>query len=351
MRRFLFVLRTKLGDTLIHFQTVRAFAARHPDDEITLATRADYAPLLEGEPGVRILRFANRAELLAKLAWLRLTAPSFDALAVLTGYGPSMLQVARLVRARRRLFFDARFPAAYPEHPPAYAETSLVDRSWQTARLLDPELPKPDRLELGSLRARRLATRNRARAIGIVPLANELRRNLDPTALRQLVGNVRATHPARPIWILLNPDDQGAAALGALTLPQGVEWRRFRTLGELVPHYLHLDGWYGTDTGLYHLAVSMGIPSTVFFGPTQPQLIVMPCQPEATWVRLDALGAGHCDEKACARPLCLHQAVAGWCRAAIDLPIDSTPGGCPLRTASADRLAAIHVHANPRHQA
>lgn len=351
MRRFLFVLRTKLGDTLIHFQTVRAFAARHPGDEITLATRADYADLLEGEPGVRILRFANRAEMFSKLLWRRLTRPSFDALAVLTGYGPSMLQVARLVRARRRLFFDARFPEAYPEHPAAYAETSLVDRSWQTARLLDPELPKPDRLELPSLRARRLATRNRARAIGIVPLANELRRNLDPAALLQVVGDVRATHPAQPIWIFLNPDDQGAAALGSLTLPRGVEWRRFRTLAALVPHYLHLDGWYGTDTGLYHLAVAMGIRATVFFGPTQPQLIVMPGQPEATWVRLDTLGARHCDEKACARPLCLHQAVASWCRAAIDMPIDSTPGGCPLRTASADRLAAIHVHANPRHQA
>lgn len=351
MRRFLFVLRTKLGDTLIHFQTVRAFAGRHAADEITLATRADYAGLLEGEPGVRILRFANRAELFAKLAWLRLTAPSFDALAVLTGYGPAMLRIARLVRARRRLFFDARFPEAYPEHPPAYAETSLVDRSWRTARLLDPELPKPDRLELPSLRARRLATRNRARAIGVVPLANELRRNLDPAALRQMIVHLRATHPAQPIWIFLNPDDRGAAALGGLTLPQGVEWRRFRTLGELVPHYLHLDGWYGTDTGLYHLAVSMGIRSTVFFGPTQPQLIVMPGQPEATWVRLEALGAGHCDEKACARPLCLHQAVATWCRAAVQTPIDATPAGCALRSASSDRLAAIHVHANPRHQA
>ena len=350
-RRFLFVLRTKLGDTLIHFQTVRAFAARHPDDEITLLARADYAPLLEGEPGIRTVGFANRADLIAKLAWLRLTRPSFDALAVLTGYGPAMLQIAGLVRARRRLFFDARFPAAYPEHPPAYEETSLVDRSWQTARLLDPTLPKPDRLDLPALRARRLATRERARAIGVVPLANELRRNLDAATLRGLLARVRERHPGQPVWIFVNPNDRGAADLEAIDLAQIVEWRRFRTLRELLPFYAHLDGWYGTDTGLYHLAVAMGIPATVFFGPTQPQLIVMPEQPDATWVRLETLGARHCDEKVCARPLCLHQAVATWSERSTGTRLDETPVGCPLRTTPPERLPAIHTHANPRHQA
>jgi ADP-heptose:LPS heptosyltransferase len=350
-RRFLFVLRTKLGDTLIHFQTVRAFAARHPRDEITLLTRADYAPLLEGEPGVRIVRFANRAAMIAKLAWLRLTRPSFDALTVLTGYGPAMLQIARLVRARRRLFFDARFPAAYPEHPPAYEETSLVDRSWQTAKLLDPGLPKPDRLELPALRARRLAAQGRARAIGVVPLANELRRNLDLPMLFSLVGRVRERHPGQPVWIFLNPNDRGAAELGKMRLGDGVRWQRFGSPDALLPHYLHLDAWYGTDTGLYHLAVAMGIPATVFFGPTQPQLIVMPAQPEATWVRLETLGATHCDEKGCARALCLHQALATWSDAATGTRLDETPAGCPLRATPIERLPAIHVHANPRHQA
>jgi ADP-heptose:LPS heptosyltransferase len=350
-RRFLFVLRTKLGDTLIHFQTVRAFAARHPGDEVTLATRADYAPLLGGAPGVRILAFRNRAEMVSRLLWLRLTRPSFDALAVLIGYGPAMLQIARLVRARRRLFFDARFPDAYPEYPAPYAETSLMDRSWYTARLLDPELPKPDRLELPALRARRLAMRGRARAVGVVPLANELRRNLDAPALAVLVARVRSLHPGAPVWIFLNPDDRGAAEVAKARVGDGVEWRRFRRLDELVPHYLHLDGWYGTDTGLYHLAVGMGIPATVFFGPTQPQLIVMPAQAEATWVRLAALGADHCDEKSCARPLCLHGALARWAGGETATRLDETPAACPLRTLPAERLSGITVHENPRRQA
>jgi ADP-heptose:LPS heptosyltransferase len=350
-RRFLFVVRTKLGDTLIHFQTVRAFAARHPADEVVLVARANYAPLLEGTPGVRILPFRNRAEMVAKLLWLRLTRPTFDALAVLIGYGPAMLQIARLVRARRRLFFDARFPDTYPEYPAPYDETSVMDRSWQTARLLDPDLPRPDRLELPALRARRLATRARARAIGVVPLANELRRNLDAPTLAGLVARVRVLHPGAPVWIFLNPDDRGAPELAATPLGGGVEWRGFPTLDELVSHYVHLDWWYGTDTGLYHLAVAMGIPATVFFGPTQPQLVVMPAQAETTWVRLTALGADHCDEKACARPLCLHQAIASWSEAATSTRLDETPAACPLRALPRERLTGVTAHENPRHQA
>jgi ADP-heptose:LPS heptosyltransferase len=348
-RRFLFVLRTKLGDTLIHFQTVRAFAARHPADEVVLATHARYAPLLGGVPSLRIVPFRNRAEMVARLLWLRLTRPAFDALAVLIGYGPAMLQIGRLVRARRRLFFDARFPGAYPEYPEPYDETSVIDRSWRTVRLLDPDLPRPDRLELPALRARRLATRRRARAIGIAPLANELRRNLDAPTLVGLVARVRVLHPGAPVWVFLNPDDRGATELAAAV--DGVEWRYFPTLDGLVSDYVHLDRWYGTDTGLYHLAVGMGIPATVFFGPTQPQLYVMPAQAETTWIRLTVLGAGHCDEKTCARPLCLHQAMASWSGAEASTRLDETPAACPLRAFPVEQLTDITAHENPRHQA
>jgi ADP-heptose:LPS heptosyltransferase len=242
-RRFLFVLRTKLGDTLVHFQTVRAFAARHPADEVVVVTRANYAPLLEGTPGVRIIPFRNRAEMVAKLLWLRLTRPSFDALVVLIGYGPAMLQIARLVRARRRLFFDARFPDAYPEYPAPYDETSIVDRSWRTACLLDPHLPRPDRLELPALRARRLATPARARAIGIVPLRTGWRAT---STHRRWLSSSRACEPCirarrcgsstrRPRRCRTGP--ASVATVGA----------RFPKLGELVTPASRR--WYGLTLG------------------------------------------------------------------------------------------------------
>ena len=350
-RRFLFVLRTKLGDTLIHFQTVQAFAARHPADEVLLLIRRDYAPLLESSPGVRFVFFGNRAEMVAKLLWLRIAAKPFDALAVLTGYGPAMLQIAQLVRAQRRLFFDARFPDAFPEYPPAYAETSLVDRSWQTARLLDPDLPKPLRLALPALATRRAPRAADQGPVGVVPLANELRKNMDAAALAALVERVRVLHPGRPVWILLNPSDRGANSVLRAPLLAGAEVKTFRNFTDLVPLYRELGAWYGTDTGLYHLAVALGIPANVFFGPTQPRLIVMPDQPGVIAVRLAALGDAHCDEKACMRPVCLHQCVAVWRGVGVTPRLDETPAACPLRAVPPETLLVDNLHENPRHQA
>jgi ADP-heptose:LPS heptosyltransferase len=350
-RRFLFVLRTKLGDTLIQFQTAQAFAARHPGDEITVLTRRDYAPLLAGEPRMRFVFFRNRAEMVVRLLWLRIVERPFDALAVFIGYGPAMLQIARLVRARRKLFFDARFPDAFPEYPPAYEETSLVDRSWQTARLLDPDLPKPLHLALPALSAGRAPRAAEMGPIGVVPLANELRKNMDAASLVALVERVRSLHPGRRVWILLNPSDRGADRAVPAQLPEGAEVRSFRNLADLVPLYRELGAWYGTDTGLYHLAAALGIPATIFFGPTQPRLIVMPGQPDITAVRLAALGDAHCDEKACVQPVCLHQCVAVW-RGARGAPrLDGTPAACPLRAAPPEMLVADNIHENPRHQA
>jgi ADP-heptose:LPS heptosyltransferase len=184
-----------------------------------------------------------------------------------------------------------------------------------------------------------------------VPLANELRKNMDAAALAALVAHVRALHPGRRVWILLNPSDRGAEDVLRKPLPEDAEIRIFRSLADLVPLYLELGAWYGTDTGLYHLAVALGIPATVFFGPTQPRLIVMPDQPGVAAVRLAALGDAHCDEKACARPVCLHQSVAVWGGARGAPRLDDTPAACPLRAARAETLVADNVHENPRHQA
>ena len=52
-RRVLFVIRGKLGDTLVAFATVRQYSDTFPDDDITLMTRAGYAELLARERGVR----------------------------------------------------------------------------------------------------------------------------------------------------------------------------------------------------------------------------------------------------------------------------------------------------------
>ena len=81
-RRVLFVIRGKLGDTLVAFATVRAYADAFPDDEVTLLTRGAYAALLRGERGIRVIGFSSRLGMLGFLLKLRF-GPHFDALLVL----------------------------------------------------------------------------------------------------------------------------------------------------------------------------------------------------------------------------------------------------------------------------
>jgi hypothetical protein len=162
---------------------------------------------------------------------------------------------------------------------------------------------------------------------------------------------VRVIHPGRPVWILLNPSDRGADSVRGVPLPAAAEVKAFQSLADLVPLYRELGAWYGTDTGLYHLAVALGIPATVFFGPTQPHLVVMPDQPGVAAPRLAALGDAHCDEKACTGPVCLHQCVAVWCGAHAAPRLDDTPAACPLRVAPAEALLSDVLHEHPRHQA
>lgn len=107
-RRVLFVIRGKLGDTLVAFATVRRYADAFPDDQVTLLTRSGYAALLGEEKCVRVLGFSNRIGMLLLLLRLRLE-PAFDALLVLWGFGTPIAWIGRLVRARRKIYLDGRY--------------------------------------------------------------------------------------------------------------------------------------------------------------------------------------------------------------------------------------------------
>jgi ADP-heptose:LPS heptosyltransferase len=146
-----------------------------------------------------------------------------------------------------------------------------------------------------------------------------------------LVASIRERHPDTPIRLFVNPGNAGAEAFTSQGLPDGCELRGFRNLRSLVAEYLELAAWYGTDTGLYHLAVAMGIPATVFFGPTQPHKIIMPAQSNVRVHRLAALGERHCEVKSCRRPACLHGAVATFAGRPSATSLNETPHECPLR--------------------
>ena len=338
-RRILFAIRSKLGDTLISYCCVRAFADAHPDDQVTLLTRSAYAQLLADEAGIRIVQFNSRIGMFIKLMWLRLAAPAFDVLAVLWGSGAPVRRIGQWAKARRKIAWSKKFAPTIFEEGTLPADHWLIDPAASVIRVFEPGFTPPSALRIPSLIARRAAST--PCAIGIAPVADELRRNLDAPALLQLISAVRLRHPALPLRVFVNPGNDGAETVVAQRFPDNVELRRFSSLSDLAAQYMELAHWYGTDTGLYHLAVACGIPATVFFGPTQPHKIVMPAQPDIKVYRLAVLRDTHCDEKSCMRPLCLHANVAAFAGAISATRLDETPATCPLRLHPTAALARV----------
>jgi ADP-heptose:LPS heptosyltransferase len=339
-RRILFAIRSKLGDTLISFQCARAYADMYPQHQVTLLTRTAYARLFAAEAGIRVIGFNSRIGMAARLLWLRIAEPAFDVLAVLWGSGPPIRLIGRLVDARRKIAWSGRFAPEIFEAPALPADPLLIEPAALTIRVFETGFRAPQRLNIPSLAARYQAAAGKI-AVGVVPIADEARRNLDPAALGQMLAEARRRHPAAPIRVFVNPGNAGADALIAMTLPAGCEVRTFNDLTALVDEYMQLAAWIGTDTGLFHLAVAIGVPATVFFGPTQPHKIVMPAQANARVWRLAVLGDSHCDEKSCQRPLCLHAAIACWAGTQSATRIEETPAGCPLRGAPGDELSRL----------
>ncbi len=346
-RRVLFVIRGKLGDTLVAYATVRRYADAYPSDHVTLLTRAGYAQLLAGEAGVRVLGFSSRLGMLVQLLRLRFE-PAFDGLLVLWGFGTPIAWIGRLVRARRKIYLDGRYPRIYPEHADLSPARLQSEPMWRVARIFEPALPQPDRLVVPSLAQRRSP---HPQAIGVAPLADEARRILSPQTLAALLRGIARQHPGAPIRVFVNRSDRGADALLAAGLPAGAEFRFFPQLEDLVRELSGLAHIFCTDTGLYHLAASMGIPATVFYGPTQPWKNMLPAQPAARGARLRVLGGEHCEEKGCETPLCLDAAVGAFAGEAPARTLAETPPGCPLRGFPCARLSEIRWYENPRHQA
>lgn len=346
-RRVLFVIRGKLGDTLVAFATARRYADVFPDDEVTLLTRSGYAALLRAEKGMRVLGFSSRIGMLLLLIRLRF-ATAFDALLVLWGFGTPIMWIGRLVRARRKIYLDARYSRIFTEYADLSPHRLQSEPMWRVASLFEPALPRPEKLEVPSLAAKRSTN---SRAIGIAPLADETRRIMSPPMLEILLRMVVRLHPGAPVRVFVNLTDRGAHELIAAGLPSGAEFCFFPQLDDLVRGFADLAHIYCTDTGLYHLAAAMGIPATVYYGPTQPWRNMMPAQPGARGVRLSILGAAHCEEKSCQTPLCIEAAV----RAVAGEPglrsIDATPTGCPMRSHSIERLSEVAWHENSDHKA
>jgi ADP-heptose:LPS heptosyltransferase len=324
--KILFLVRSKLGDSLVAVSVIQEYASRHPDQEITALVRSNYAEIVAGEGGIHVVPYKNRLQAFLYLLARRLLRGRFDVFAVLVGYGDIVPKLARLSGARRRIYLDGRFAGVLPEYPPALSMDRQVDPPWQVASLIDPGLPKPEALRMETLSARRRG-KERGKAIGIAPLSDEKRRDMDAPTLEALLGHLAVRHPGSPLYVFLNPGEESIVPPSA---PSSTRRRTFPSLPRLLDDYADLSEWYGTDTGLYHLAAASGIPCTVFFGPTQPKKNVMPRQ-DTRGIRLDVLGQDHCDVKSCRFGACLHQAIINHCGVPNVVGLEPTPPECPLR--------------------
>jgi hypothetical protein len=346
-RRVLFVLRGKLGETVVAFATVRAFADAYPGDDVTLLVRANYAPLFERETGMRVIGFSSRLAMFAKLALLRFFEAPFEALLVLLGAGPPIERLGRMVRAHHKVFLDGRFKDVYTQWPQVPGDHRHFEPAWLVARAYEPALAAPLYSRIPSLAAQRRP----AKIVAIAPVSDEPRRSMGPGALYALIPVLARWHPGCEIHVLINPADRDARPLleagKNAGLPAGAQFERFATLRTLVESLYRVEHLYSTDTGLYHLAAALGVPTTTYYGPTQPWKNGFPAQPDLTRVRLAALGGDHCEEKQCRQPVCLANAVALHAGAQADSEVDSTPPRCLLRRHTAAELAQLAVLDGP----
>lgn len=325
MKKIFVVIRDKLGDSVISFQALAAYRAANPDDEITVMAYRHYMPLFVGEKGYRFVPYTSSRQALIWALWQRLTLRRFDVVLVLRGSGSKVVWIARLLLAKLRIHALNRYPEIFPDTPPdpglaLTIDEILIEAAMRSLRSLDPSLQFPDRLSLPGL----AVYRKSPDAVVICPVSDELRKNLSRDDVIQLLPEIRRRHPGMKVWILVRRSGEEGFVAGELA---GAEVRAFESIEPLLTLLGKAGAYYGVDTGLYHIAAAMDLPTVVFFGPTQPYKVILPAQ-NAEPVRLAALGQSHCDNKECTTPVCIHRAVADW--SAMPCPQAAFPEGCPL---------------------
>jgi ADP-heptose:LPS heptosyltransferase len=331
----LFLIRDKLGDSLIAANVALLFARCHPEWTVSVMIRDAYAYPLAHEAELNLIPYRSGLGAQLTVWWWRLTKRRFDTLGVMRGFGKRTLSLVRRIPAHRVIVHDERLATVATEVVSVETSTAGNDPhygpAWRVARALDANLPAPDRLDFPAL-GRRWNEADK-RLVAICPLSDEPRRNMSAAAIEALYEALRSRHPDREIVVL----SRDAGDFKALARFPTVPVREFRDIPGLIELFLQCSHYYGTDTGLLHMAAAMGMPCTVFFGPTQPHRVLLPGQPDVNVIREPILGDRHCDNKSCVRPVCIERAVATLAGNDTDKAMPDPPAGCPLLGAGTTR--------------
>ena len=137
-----------------------------------------------------MIGFDSRIEMVLRLLWLRFSEPAFDVLATLWGSGPPIRLIGRLAKATRKVAWSREFAPDIFEEGHLPQDHLLIDPAASVIRVFAPDFASPRALSIPGLGTRYRSERGNT-AIGIVPIADEARRNLDPATLVQLITELR----------------------------------------------------------------------------------------------------------------------------------------------------------------
>lgn len=328
----LFLIRDKMGDSLIAANVALSFACAHPEWSVSLMIRDAYAIPLAGESGLEIIPYRSGTGAMLRAWWWRLSGRRFDVLGVMRGFGKRTMALVKQIPARRVVVHDARLTLARTK---VEVEVIEVDQdllgedphygpALRVARALDANLAEPRSIRFPELSRRWAATAKRY--VVICPLSDERRRNIPAQSIEALYADLRLRHPDREVLVLVREPQE----LDALPRRPNVPVTAFHDIPGLLELLLQSSQFYGTDTGLLHLATAMGLPCVVFFGPTQPHRVLPLDRSGIVALRAAVLGEQHCDLKRCESPACIARAVATFTAQQEDAQALG-PQGCPLR--------------------
>jgi ADP-heptose:LPS heptosyltransferase len=275
--RVLLIQLGRLGDVLLGTPAIRSLREACPDAEIDFLTRPAFAPILDGNPGLRrVRRYVPRqteAELLAE----SFGADRYDVVVDFQSTPHSAI-LARLTRAPMRIGWGKRYRFGYthrlrPSGAHVYSAAHKV------------ELLRPLGVSVGSLRLE-LAVRDTDREFAAALWerlgwpADAPAAALSPVSRRPYkrwpldrfaaVGDALSRRFEGRLLITSGPGEEHVARTVAGMMREPAVWDYGRTtLGQLAAIYARCALWVGNDNGPKHIAAAVGTPTVTIFRPGQ----------------------------------------------------------------------------------
>lgn len=291
VRQILIIRLGRLGDVVLATPLVRALRRAFPDSQVDWVIKQEFAPLLQGLPGLRqVIALDTREGLPGLLRLAReIRGRRYDLVVDLHGVPRSYLLCARsgaTMRRRYRKWLLRRrlltglgwnllrgAPGVAERYFTALEDFGITPDHGPPELNLDPEARRES--------AHRLADLPRPR-IGLAPGATRFTKRW-PAESFAAAGSRLAERFSGSLVIIGGPEDESIAEVvagqvsggpvqnlaGRLSLPQAAA-----VLAEL-------DLLISNDTGLMHLATAVQTPVVAVFGPTTRELGFFPRGPKA----------------------------------------------------------------------